>query len=203
LSFKFSRVTQRVYSAAVIGEALNGRRLRRGNIATKAIEEKGSALIIDSVLESPDFEVTVKQRSKWHAGFDYGVLAEMVTPELGISLERTGDRELSFRADQPAVFAFTALRLEVGDLGRFTTITLGPSKVVVLGISTGRQILYSSEPSGLELDQMSSTAAEAIYGDDGALVAVDVRAGPLVVNASPVELRDQPSLLVPDDDAPA
>jgi hypothetical protein len=196
VSFKFSRVQERIYSAADIGEALERRTLRKRNAATAVIAEKGSALVINSVFESPDFSVRVEKRSGKRAGVDYGLLKELAEARADISVQQTGANEVSWQADEPAVFAFTVLRLGVAEFGGITIIQLGPPRVVVRAMTDHRGIVYGSESTGLSISDLTSTGLGDVIEEQG-LFAIDVPDGPLVVNAAPAELNPEPSLLVP------
>jgi hypothetical protein len=198
ISFKFSSVTERLYSAATIGHALERRRLRKRNAANREIVEKGGALVINSVLESPDFAVRVEKRSGKSAGLDFGLLKELGEARAGISIQQTGAHEVSWHATKPAVFAFTALRLRVAEYGGIESIQLGPPRIVLRALTDRRDIIYGSEYAGLDTTDVASTGVGDVI-QDRELLAIDVPGRPLVVNAAPVELNPEPALLIPDN----
>jgi hypothetical protein len=200
LSFKFSRVTRRSYSAAIIGDALQGRKLRKHNAATALIAETGSTLIIDCVYESPDFSVRTGRGSGAGAKVDVPAIHKILaSANTGVSVERSAQNEVSFQADKPVVFGFTALRLRPDQYRGFRTLQLGPGDVVMRAVTSNRTILYASESDGLDPSLIVSTGADEILFYDGLTDVVGVPDGPLVVNAWPVQISDQPALLVPDE----
>jgi hypothetical protein len=199
VSFKFSGVTERKYGAGAIGNALARRKLRRRNPANVDIAKKGWALVIDSVLSSRDFAVRVEKKRGTKIGIDYGLLNEAVSAKASASFTKIGDDVVSFQARKPAVFAFTALRLGVSQYQGFTDIQLGPPRILMRAMTARRGILYGNEFGGLDIGDITSTGGAKVIREKGGLLAIDVRDGPLVVNAAPVELRPEPTLLVPSD----
>jgi hypothetical protein len=201
LSFKFSGVTKRSFMAAAIGDVLYGRSLRRTNLATSLLAEAGSMLIVDMVLESPSFSVNAEGRTGAGTKVDGPEIVKLVLDAaVGMKAEKTARYEMTFQgtADKPAVFGFSALRLEAAASGRLTKVVIGPPEVVLRSIVSGRPLRYASEPDGLEPLDIFPLGSDEIHLDLGIVDAVGIPDGPVVVNAAPAEIGEPFGLLVPD-----
>jgi len=199
LRFRFSRVTERFTTAADLGNALHGRRLRKSNLATKLLTEKGTALIITSVLESPEVIVTADGTKGARASISLLPINKAIDAgdvELHAQLRR--DRELVLTSQAPAVFGFRCLRLDVSRDGDLDGIGLGPSRVVLSALAAQLPIVYASEPDGLDPEAIT-TGPRKVTRRRGIVEAVSIDDGVTVVTASPVLLASEPSILVPDE----
>jgi hypothetical protein len=196
LSFRFSRVTERLTTAAELGNALHGRRLRKSNVASRLLTEKGTALIITSVLESPELVVSAHSTRGANAGVKILPIKEAIDiGEADLEAQVRRGKELVLTSQSPAVFGFRCLRLDISQDGDLDGVGLGPKRVVVSALSQQLPIIYASEPGGLDPDSITS-GRRKVTRRGGIVEAVAVEAGPTVVNASPVLLASEPSILV-------
>jgi len=124
LSFAFKEVRRQYIDVNLLGRRLATQRLDLKNPAASIFGEGGyEFLLLDSVIQSRDFMLSVESNAGARFSVDIPALQEIVQKaDAGISIDGSTQKEVFFRGPKHLTFAFACVRLFVDANGTITAL---------------------------------------------------------------------------------
>jgi hypothetical protein len=164
VSFAFKEVRRQYVDVNVLGRKLALHKLHIGNPAAAIFGTGGfDFLVLDSVIQSRDFEMTVEKATSADFSVDIPVIQAIVqTTNVGMSVTSSTKLGISFNGPKHLTFAFACVRLFVDASGAITAMPpadkvpalkgyLASSRNMVVHYTPDR-VLLSPDPSLLSFD---------------------------------------------------
>lgn len=152
VSFSFSKVSRSYVEVNHLGQILKGRTIDKKNPAANEVfnGRRSKLLVIDSVISSNDFTISVESSRSQHYKLDIPAVEAFIAsvkPELKVS--SSSGLELTFQGDKNLGFAFSCYELDLDSKGRIKGM-VNRKKLPLLGlIPLARRALHGvsvSEP---------------------------------------------------------
>jgi len=154
VEFSFGDVVRNWVDDNWLGRALEGRSINLQNPAARIyIDEPGwRLLVINSVIRSRDFTITVKRRRSKSVGIDLGAIGELVgKAKSDISVSFASSSAVTFTGPHHLTFAFTTLEFHLDDSGAISAMPPG-SDWTTLAVEGGDYVPTPS-PWSIELSE--------------------------------------------------
>jgi hypothetical protein len=124
-SFSFNDVAREFIDKDELGSALTGKQLVVGNPAAAIFlgDDPWDLLLIDSIIASSDFTMSVEDANSSTFKVDIGVIQEIVgKANAGVSVSLAASRVVSFKGPVRLTFAFTCVKLYSDEQGKLTVV---------------------------------------------------------------------------------
>jgi hypothetical protein len=167
ISFSFQDVQRLFVDPGVLGAELAGTAINDASPAAAIfLEPQYQFLIVDSVIQSRDFNIKVESSASNAFSLDVPAIQEIVgNAKLGVEVSSGSSLELTFKAKKHLSFAFSCLRLYVDGNGSVTSMPPAgnvPGLAAALGVGGAGtptrtlympdRVLLSSEPGLVEIE---------------------------------------------------
>lgn len=144
VSFSFKNVQRMHADVGWLGHTLSGHAIDKSNAAAAICfgEDGCEFLVIDSVITSSDFSISVDRTEGGDFHLDIPAIQQIVTQaQAGVRVSSASSRELTFQGDKQLAFAFSCVRLCLDDDGKIvamprTSIPTACSAIPAAGWST-------------------------------------------------------------------
>lgn len=136
VSFSFSKVNRSYIDVNHLGQTLKGRIIDKKNPAANEVfnSRRSKLLVIDSVITSSDFTISVEASSSQEYKLDIPAVEAFIAsvkPELRVS--SSSGLELTFQGDKNLGFAFSCYELDLDSKGRIKGL-VNRRKLPLLGL---------------------------------------------------------------------
>jgi hypothetical protein len=160
VSFSFQEVIRYFISPSQLGNLLQGHALDVDKASnTVFFRNEAQLLVVDSVITSKDFSITVESLKTKDFTLDIPAIEKMVgQAKVGVQVTSNSGLDLRFKGETALTFAFTCLVCELDEAGR---IALKPTSAATHfdpNQSVEHKLLFD-EPSMIELDNQIETRA--------------------------------------------
>lgn len=156
VSFSFENVHRHFVDQGLLGSQLVGNAVNLNNPAVAVIQEGGRCLVVDSVIVSNNFTVKAEETSSSDFEFNLGDIQNLLGAEdQKVKVDKTSEKTLSFKGEDPLTFAFSCIELTLADDGRvkkFVGVKPG-KKSIELGMAEASPegMLDTETDEGIEL----------------------------------------------------
>lgn len=156
VSFSFKDIKQKYIEAIVLGGVLIGHKINVNNSANYPIlESKADLYIIDSIITSSDFSISVDDVESEDFEFKIDKIQEVINDiNSKIVVESHSKRAITFKGKEPLPFAFTAIRCHVDSGGE---LFLRPTK-------TAKNVTFNSHENE-ENERLTSRDGMIVWDD--------------------------------------
>lgn len=154
VSFSFGDVARRTIDVGVLGRALEGKSLDEDNPATAIFfgDKPWHPIIIDSVIGSSDFSISVDRAKSGEIKLDVPAIQQLIADaNVGVQVEAAASTQITFKGKDRLTFAFTAVRVFIDADGRITALPPKSGLSLADEASAGTQL--SALPPRMVIDQ--------------------------------------------------
>jgi hypothetical protein len=159
VSFMFSDVVRRWVPLGQLGKALEGRKLSN-NPATAILlgDDPWELRIVDSVIGSSDFTISVDKKSAGAFKLDVPAIQKLVgDAKVGVSVETTSELDVTFKGRKRLSFAFSVMWIWLAADRRIAAVHPAAQDVnaAEMGLQDAiapRHVLLTPEPAMIEWD---------------------------------------------------
>jgi hypothetical protein len=151
VSFSFRNVRRRYVDNNWLGRVLAGRVIDRNNPAAEIFfgEDGYSFLVVDSVITSSDFSISVERTAAQGFNLDVPAIQTLVAQaKAGVEVTTSSGFDLIFQGEKSLSFAFSCVRLYLNKAGKITSMPPEFDVVLDRGLlpsMTGHELLYSPD----------------------------------------------------------
>jgi hypothetical protein len=150
VSFSFQQVVRQFISPGQLGKLMQGHALDAGNGSNDIFFNKeAKLLVVDSVITSKDFSITVDSTNETNFSLDVPAIQEIIgQAKTNVQVASSTGLDITFQGNTPLAFAFTCLSCKLDEAGR---IALTPTSSTI----------------NFEVNQNQSVEHELLYNELG------------------------------------